>query len=321
MLLALRSPRIGLNLAVDAVSAVLVSRSWGAQPSLQSASRAPLAPGLMQPLSHTPNLTDVAALSRAIRQVTTSIGLGPRRHLVALTLPDPCGRVALFEFDQWPTARTEQEAVLRSRFHKDLTVGPTPARLAYQIFARQGEYTEDRTRTGGVRVLAMVVSEAIMAQYEEACLDAGLIPVRVGVLGLALCAFFQPTMHKTGAPAYCFVHATADQLMVIGFLHGVPVFLRCKALTGLDPTLLVHEVAATVAFYQERFSYPSGASTRSIRLPCFETGIMDGVSALDGILEDHHLAIVPLRWETHQRSGTVQVPGHAMAALAALSRG
>ncbi len=118
-LFPLTRPRLGLSIGAHALSLVEITRDWRRAwqgSGIRSCRVRELPDGLVRPSASDPNVSDVGAL---VEQVRTLLG-GRRRPWelwpVALSLPDLCARVALFEFEAWPQKRAEGEALLRWRF-------------------------------------------------------------------------------------------------------------------------------------------------------------------------------------------------------------
>jgi len=180
--LPIKRPRLGLSVTSQTLSLVELHRPWrqaGLRPAIRRYQERVLPDGLLRDSALQCNITDVEMLAREIdgllgsRPVLTSV------RPVALTLPDPCARIALFDFDAWPLQPSEQDALLRWRFQEDLHLKAVPAdyRVVRSVFPRSqsSERAMERTDNKPVRVLAAAMRQDILAQYEQACLAAGLL--------------------------------------------------------------------------------------------------------------------------------------------------
>ncbi|MGH7208683.1 MAG: hypothetical protein ACREIL_04785, partial [Nitrospiraceae bacterium] len=255
-LLPLTRPRLGLSIGAHTLSLVEITRDWRRAwqgSGLRSCRVRELPDGLVRPSASDPNISDVGAL---VEQVRALLG-GRRRHWeispVALSLPDLCGRVALFEFDAWPQKPAEGEALLRWRFQKELNV-PADARLAYRVYP-SGAGSRSNGAARSLHVLAGVVSAKVLEQYEQVCEEAGLFPLNVNLSSLALFDLCRPAMlrstdgKESPVPHEVFFLSVADGgYSFFALRDGNPVFLRMKpyrdGVTG-------DEVVSTIQFYDE----------------------------------------------------------------------
>ncbi len=225
-----------------------------------------LAAGLVNPSATELNVSDVAALAGEIRTLRGSPRNPPHVASVALSLPDLCARVALFEFEVWPNKPAERDALLRWRFQKDLGMPATGARLSFRWFPPMpGAVAGDARKTH--RVLAAVIQARIIEQYEQVCQEAGLIPVSLGVSSLRLFDLCRPAMaaarggvqHESPASGeasgmdpseFFFLHVAQAGFSFFALRHHCPVFHRIKPLRN-GHTNLADELRATVQFYDE----------------------------------------------------------------------
>jgi len=215
-----------------------------------------------------PNIANNTLLSEQLREMLK----GHAGTCIALSLPDQCARLALFDFEALPKKPVEVEALLRFRFQKDLAVPIGDARLAYRVFRTKTENSRM------VRVLVAAVRQEIVAQYEQLCEQAGGIPVAIGLSSLLLFDACTAAM-STSARDALFLHVAEDGLAFLAFQDGVPVFLRTKGLPVIplrapettavggtvDESPLVQELLATLHYYADRYlGSPSGNGPR----PC-----------------------------------------------------
>ena len=102
---------------------------------------------------------------------------GHRKRRAALILPDYCARVAVLDFDDFPSDAGEQTALLRFRLKKSVPFDVDSAALSYTVQSqRSGEKVE---------VLAAVMSADIVAQYEAPFRSAGFHPGLITTSSLA----------------------------------------------------------------------------------------------------------------------------------------
>ena len=88
---------------------------------------------------------------------------------------------------------------------------------------------------GPCTVLAVVVQEAVLAQYEAVCEAAGLIPQEVDVSSLRLFNLWTQGLLQTGrlTTDFLWVNATDGGVTAFIFHQGTLVFLRSKLQAGI----------------------------------------------------------------------------------------
>ncbi len=92
-----------------------------------------------------------------------------RSRTTALILPDYCARVSVLDFDNFPSGREEQLALVRFRMKKSIPFDLESARMSYYV----------QVGGGGSRkceVVAVVTALEIVARYEAAFRSAGFTP-------------------------------------------------------------------------------------------------------------------------------------------------
>jgi len=330
-LLPLARPRLGLSIGAHSVSLVEITRDWRRAwraSGVRSCRARELPDGLVRPSATDPNISDAGAL---VEQVRGLLG-GQRRSWevwpVALSLPDLCARVALFEFEAWPKRRAEGEALVRWRFQKELNV-PADARFAYRVYP-SGDGAQPNGSAASLQVLAGVVSSKVVEQYERVCEEAGLLPHVINLNSLALFDLCRPAMlRSTGGTApsvpheVFFLSVTDGGYSFIALRDGSPVFLRVKpqrdGVTG-------DEVVATIQFYDE--SQPAAADSTAAQ-PRLLYVVGDDRIRLDAAHSSAlRLAVIPLGWGSllSARFGSARpdagtLPVTALPALAGVMEG
>jgi type IV pilus assembly protein PilM len=97
---------------------------------------------------------------------------GNRKRRAAVILPDYCARVAVLDFDTFPTDLDEQQALVRFRLKKSVPFEVDTAVVSYVEQPRSPD-----AKTGAkVEVLAAVISSDIVVQYEAPFRAAGFHP-------------------------------------------------------------------------------------------------------------------------------------------------
>jgi len=102
---------------------------------------------------------------------------GQRKRRAAVILPDYCARVAVLDFDTFPTDPEEQRALVRFRLKKSVPFEVETAMVSYVV--------QPRPSGPKIEVLAAVISSEIVVQYEAPFRAAGFHPGLVTVSSLA----------------------------------------------------------------------------------------------------------------------------------------
>jgi hypothetical protein len=295
-----RTPTIGLSIGADKLGLVEVCRGWR-EPSLRRCAERALPAGLVRLSVSESNVTDISALAKEFSALLDSQGKVTRPAPIALSLPDRCARIALFEFDTLPAKPSEAEALIRWRFQKDLNVPVTDVRLTYQIFhpLPQGEKV-------GMRVLAVAIRETVIGPYEQVCELAGLIPVSVGLTSLQLFDLCRPaieaSLNTTEECFYLYVGEGSFAFMAVR--AGIPVFLRIKPLRSSyllsspprgedagEGNAVRDELLATLHFYMEHETVSSEGPISP--RPLF---LLNGDGIAPTLPDSLGVTVVPVGW-------------------------
>jgi len=136
----------------------------------------PLEPGVLVVSPLKDNVARPDELISRIRTLAPSNGR-PRRRTAALILPDYCARVAVLDFDAFPSEPQEQASLVRFRIKKSIPFDLDSARLSYQV------------QSGGAgkkyQVVVAVAALEIIARYEAGFRAAGFEPGLVTTSSLA----------------------------------------------------------------------------------------------------------------------------------------
>jgi type IV pilus assembly protein PilM len=209
---------LGLEIAPDALTLVRL-RGRGRRRSLAAWRTQPLPPGLINVSPVEPNVTDPTAFSDALRDLLQGHRAGP----VAVALPDPVARVTLFDVASLPSQGDDLTRLVRWHLEKTFSVELPSAQFVHQPFRRSdGEV--------GHRVLASAIDRAILTQYEEALLRAGLEPRVVDLASLHRFNLHRRSIMRLAEPDYHFIVLTiaAAGLTMMIVEGGTPAYLRIK---------------------------------------------------------------------------------------------
>jgi len=303
-----RRPQIGLSISGQRLTLVELRRAWRlgrGQAGLRHVAERDLSIGLVRPSATERNLSDVPTLAEEVRAL-----LGTTRTLpVALSLPDLCAQIGLFEFDTLSQQVAEQAKLLRWRFEQDLKVPVPDSRLVHRVYPLPHKTSESGKKSSHPAwVLAVAIRRDILAQYEQLCEQAGLLPVTVGIASLQLFDLCHSVMNT--AEELFFAHQSDDSFSFIAVRHGCPVFLRIKSLRQAQ-TDLTGELIGTLQFYDDQ-QLPSPRLSDDMPRPLFFLG-SSAAERVPASRADHlspachvihpasrlssRIEIIPLGWE------------------------
>ncbi len=272
-------PRIGLSFSGQTIGLAEVGPRWRTGwhgTHLRRVCEQRIPAGLIRPSPATPNVSDVSILAREVRAL-----VGPTRTVAAaLSLPDQCAHMALFEFDALPKQAAEREALLQWRFREELNVPTGDSHLVYRSFRGLSKtHPPEDQSAAPTLVLAVSIRRDILRQYEQVCEEAGLLPVAVGLSTLQLFDLWRTIVPR--AEELFFAHCSPEGFSFLAVRHGCPVFLRVKALRQ-TPLNLADELIGTLQFYDEQAPHVDlapEASPRSLFLLNAEAAATDGSGA------------------------------------------
>jgi type IV pilus assembly protein PilM len=133
---------------------------------------APLPEGalVISPLKE--NVIDEEGFSQAVRSLITN----QKRKDVALILPDFCARLAVLDFDSFPTEPKEQASLIRFRLKRSLPFDAESAALSYHAQPAVRKHID---------VVAVMSPQDIVSRYEAPFRAAGLQPGLVTTSSMA----------------------------------------------------------------------------------------------------------------------------------------
>lgn len=100
-----------------------------------------------------------------------------RKRRAVVILPDYCARVAVLDFDTFPSDAGEQQALVRFRLKKSVPFDVDTAVVSY--------VQQPKSASGKVEILAAVIASDIVRQYEAPFRLAGFLPGLVTTSSLA----------------------------------------------------------------------------------------------------------------------------------------
>jgi type IV pilus assembly protein PilM len=133
---------------------------------------APLPAGALAVSPLRENVIDEGAFSQTVRSLVSSL----KRKEAALILPDFCTRIAVLDFDSFPSEPKEQASLIRFRLKRSLPFDAESAALSY--------FAQPALRKH-IDVVAVLTPQDIVARYEAPFRAAGLNPGLVTTSSMA----------------------------------------------------------------------------------------------------------------------------------------
>jgi type IV pilus assembly protein PilM len=158
-------PRLAVEIRAEGVVA---ARAEDAAGLLVAVSRVDAGDAGLTPGLKAGNITDRAAMTRAIRTALDAAARGVDRiRDVTVVVPDAAVRVLLLDFDSLPSKVAEALPVVRFRLKKLLPFDVEDAVVSYQVMS---------SAKGLVTVLAVAIPREVLAEYEGLVTAAGYVP-------------------------------------------------------------------------------------------------------------------------------------------------
>ena len=195
-----------------------------------------------------PNLLKPQLFREALSGMTM---LPMRRSATALVVPDYSVRMAILDFEQFPSGEEERNALIRFRLRKTVPFHIEEAQLAYAIQVEQPKQVE---------VLAVAIARPILDEYESLFVDAGyrlglVIPSSLATLRLCSSADKELTLLAKSA---------GSTLSVLLVEQNRVRLVRSLDLTGGDEELKREEhtvlplLQQTLAYAEDQIGQPVG---------------------------------------------------------------
>ncbi len=276
LLFPVHRPRAGVSFTERGIALVELRRGWH-RPGIVRLNERPVPEGVLAVSASEPNVRDRDALTKELRALMATSS----ERTLAVCLPDRVCHLAVFPFETLPPRERDRDPILRWRFQHEEHVAVGDARMLHRVFPVKGAMatTPPGTTSGSpvtAYVLAMAIKRSILDQYEQVCLQAGLLPLSISCAALWLFDFYRPVI--TQADELFFVHRASDSMTFFAIRQGLPVFCRVKGLRG-ERADVMREIRSTVQFYEDLDPLGgSGAGAGSV--PIYMVG--EGCSWLGG---------------------------------------
>ena len=228
---------LGLELSEGGGGFALVA--GGNAPRLMAGVSVPFAPGTLRLSRREPNVVNPELFVNRVREA--HLGLSTRVNSVSVSIPDAVGRVVLLELETRFKNREEGLEIIRWKLKKGLPFDIGSVHLDYQLL--------DERENGAVSLLVSMVSKAVVTQYEELLIQAGLEPRFIDFTSFNLYRLFEPRLELSENCAFVTFYAGAMTMLI--FFGGVLAFYRSKEAAG-EPQSLYREVNSSFLVYRDK---------------------------------------------------------------------
>lgn len=197
--------------------------------------------GIIDVSAREPNVSDKARFRDAIREVLDP--LSGQEERIALSLPDGVGRVIPLEIDTPLKTKAEGMDILKWQMKGTLPGDLSDFHLDYQVL--------EKVEGGRYRVLVVVVSKKVLAQYEEIVDDAGYKATLVDFHSLGVYNFYHTRIDL--GENFVLVGLEGNNLFFEYFEGGNLLFHRTRDVEG-TPLSVFQDISRTVVNCTEKFS-------------------------------------------------------------------
>jgi type IV pilus assembly protein PilM len=163
-----------------------------------------------------------------------------RRRLAAVILPDYCSRVAVLDFDTFPSDVQEQQALVRFRVKKSVPFDLEAASISYHV---QPHVAGGKKRD----VVVAVISQEILARYEAPLRMAGL---HAGLVTLSALTALN-LVHSPDLEVVAKLSGRAISVSVTE--NNVLRMFRCVEMDAVTPADVTTVLFPTFAFIEDEF--------------------------------------------------------------------
>jgi Tfp pilus assembly PilM family ATPase len=198
-----------------------------------------LPPGAVAPSLASTNIADLPTVSQSITRALTR--LGGRTARAALVIPDTAAKVSLLRFEAVPANPADLAELIRWQVRKTAPFPIDQAVVSYTPGIKPAE--------GGQEFIVTVARHDLIAQYEEACAQAG---VHAGLIDISTSSIINGVLAGAAAPRgdWLLVHAAAGYT-TLAVLRGEDLIYFRNREEESEGTLadVVHQ---TAMYYEDR---------------------------------------------------------------------
>lgn len=208
----------------------------------------PLKPGVISVSPLRDNILLPDELAATVRAVAPQNGNRKRRD-AALILPDYCTRMAVLDFDNFPSDTGEQLSLVRFRMKKSVPYDIESAALSYWV---QPSISNGQQHD----VLVAVAPLEIIARYEAPFRSAGLTPGLVLTSSVAVLPLVLP--HATAARPTAVAKLTDRVLTILVLDRGVVKLIRCLELGQAGIADIAADLYPTFVYIEDNLGAKAG---------------------------------------------------------------
>jgi type IV pilus assembly protein PilM len=210
-----------------------------------------LPPGVLAVSPLQDNVLQPDILAAQVRSL--ALDSAGRKRRAGLILPDYCGRVAVLDFDAFPSVSAEQLALIRFRIRKTVPFDVDSAVIQHYVQPRHGKRFD---------VVVGVIAMEIVARYEAPFRAAGFYPGLITTSTLAtLCMLAPPEDSRHGIRLMA---KLSGRVLTVSVLEGASLkVLRCVELSEVSASEIHGILYPTIAYVED-----SLAAKPSVLLLC-----------------------------------------------------
>ncbi|MBI5854471.1 MAG: hypothetical protein HZB35_04425 [Nitrospirae bacterium] len=277
--------------------------------------------GAIRPSPMEPNIVEMDVVEARLRELILPesggvllqrLGVPALLRPMCLVLPDLAVRVGLLAVDAFPDRFVEQEALVRWRLEQERLFPMAGTRVAFQTFGQHS-----KKQKAPQTVLAVVIRDTILSQYDQLCERLGL-----SVVDLDISTFRLWNLWIRGAgraesqqpdSGIVWLNLLDGGFTIAVFQSGAPVFFRNKPLPSgraseprprIRTEYVVNELTSSLLYCQEQ--HPKLAPKRLVLVG------HDLPPALSkDILQACQLEVSELGWDTAESLGWSQAFDHS----------
>ncbi len=207
----------------------------------------PLDPGTLAVSPLQDNVLRPDIFSAAIQRIAPSNG-GKKRRSAAIILPDHAARVSLLDFDSFPTAPEEQQALVRFRIKKTIPYEIDSA--AIRFFA-QPALSNGKNGAKKTDVVVVTVALEVLARYEALFRNANFHPGEVTTSSLSALNL----NHETGVAVIA--KLAGNVLTVMAQIEGRLKLFRCLEVDPENDEEMLSILFPTFAYVEDELGQPA----------------------------------------------------------------
>lgn len=198
----------------------------------------PLGEGVLSVSPLADNVLKPDAFADKVRAIVSSAGSSRKRRNAVLILPDYCARVAVLEFDHFPSDAKEQMSLVRFRMKKSVPFDVETAAVSFH----------PQTKGSVTDVVVVVAALEIVARYEAPFRLAGLHPGQVTTSAIAMAELNR-------APGISILARLNGRVLSVLVMNGpVLKLVRTVELPAITDEEILGVLFPTVAYIEDEMS-------------------------------------------------------------------